>query len=130
MLSEDSTSLIEMTHRDNAGPFCLMLMAHLFKQCVLLTVQARLTAALKSSQPTAVFVLYPAGAITWHAHPHNAQYELYDPSLLAFSVDLVHDMDRRFGFAPKHTIFLVRLHGFLARLWLILALHARAACMT
>jgi hypothetical protein len=50
-----------------------------------------------------------AGAITWHAHPHNAQYEFYDPSLLQFSVDLVHDLDRRFGFEPKHTIFLVRL---------------------
>jgi hypothetical protein len=32
---------------------------------------------------------------------------LYDPSLLQFSVDMVHDLDRRFGFAPKHTIFLV-----------------------
>ncbi|WIA38239.1 hypothetical protein OEZ86_001582 [Tetradesmus obliquus] len=52
-----------------------------------------------------------SGAITWHAHPHNAQYELYDPSLLAFSVDLVHDMDRRFGFAPKHTIFLRDVPG-------------------
>lgn len=51
-------------------------------------------------------VLCP-GAITWHAHPHNAQYELYDPSLLEFSVDLVHDLDRRFGFKPKHTIILV-----------------------
>lgn len=52
-----------------------------------------------------------SGAITWHAHPHNAQYELYDPSLLRFSFQLTHDLDRRFGFAPKHTAILVRLHG-------------------
>ncbi|KAF6263057.1 hypothetical protein COO60DRAFT_1635480 [Scenedesmus sp. NREL 46B-D3] len=51
------------------------------------------------------------GAITWHAHPHNAQYELYDPSLLQFSVDLVHDLDRRFGFEPKHTIILRDVPG-------------------
>lgn len=48
------------------------------------------------------------GSITYHAHPHKAQLEFYDPSLLEFSFDLTHDMDRRFGFKPKTTMLLVR----------------------
>lgn len=48
------------------------------------------------------------GAITWHAHPHNAQYEFYDTSLLEFSSQLTHNLDKRFGFKPKHTAILVR----------------------
>lgn len=54
----------------------------------------------------AVAVLH-AGAITWHAHPHNAQYELYDESLLRYSFDFTHELDARFGFKPKHTAILV-----------------------
>lgn len=50
-----------------------------------------------------------AGAITWHAHPHNAQYEFYDTSLLEFSFDLTHDLDRRFGLERKDTVILVSL---------------------
>jgi len=48
------------------------------------------------------------GAITWQAHPHNAQYELYDTALLEFSFDMTHDLDRRFGLRHKHTATLVR----------------------
>lgn len=47
------------------------------------------------------------GDITWHAHPHNAQYELYDSSLLEFSLQLVHDLDDRLGMPRKRTLVLV-----------------------
>lgn len=64
--------------------------------CPNATTVAAVTAAIRS------------GAITWHAHPHNAQYELYDPSLLAASFELTHELDRRFGLPRKHTAILVR----------------------
>eukprot|EP00775_Hariotina_reticulata_P006744 gene6744-6964_t len=51
------------------------------------------------------------GAIIWQAHPHNAQYELYDAALLAFSFDLTHDLDRKFGFRHKHTATLRDVPG-------------------
>lgn len=51
------------------------------------------------------------GDITWHAHPHNAQYEFYDTSLLAYSFDLTHELDRRFHKPHKHTAILVRPGG-------------------
>jgi hypothetical protein len=69
-------------------------------QCPNSTTTAAVTDAIKS------------GAITWHAHPHNAQYEFYDTSLLQFSFDLTHDLDRRFGLPPKHTAILVRVGGW------------------
>lgn len=47
------------------------------------------------------------GTITWHAHPHNAQYEFYDSSLLEYSFDLTHDLDRQFKLPPKQTAILV-----------------------
>lgn len=62
-----------------------------------------------STTTAAVLDAIKSGAITWHAHPHNAQYEFYDTSLLEFSFDLTHDLDRQFGFAPKHTAILVSL---------------------
>lgn len=45
-----------------------------------------------------------AGDIHWHALPHNAQVEVMDASLLAFSVQLTHDLDRRFGLPAKRTM--------------------------
>lgn len=62
-----------------------------------------------STTAAAVTEAIESGAITWHAHPHNAQYEFYDTSLLQFSFDLTHDLDRRFGLPPKHTAILVRV---------------------
>ena len=44
------------------------------------------------------------GDITWHALPHNAQLELFDPSLLEFAVQLTHGLDKRFGLPPKLTM--------------------------
>lgn len=64
-----------------------------------------------STTTAAVLDAIKSRAITWHAHPHNAQYEFYDRSLLEFSFDLTHDLDRRFGFPLKHTVILVRLIG-------------------
>lgn len=61
-----------------------------------------------TSTKAAVEEAMRSGAITWHAHPHNAQYELYDTSLLEFSFELTHDLDRRFGVKRKHTAILVR----------------------
>lgn len=60
-----------------------------------------------STTTAAVVEAIRSGAITWHAHPHNAQYEFYDV-LLEFSFDLTHDLDRRYGLRPKHTAILVR----------------------
>ena len=47
------------------------------------------------------------GDITWHAHPHNAQYEVFDTSLLQHSFDFTHELDRRFNLPLKHTAILV-----------------------
>ncbi|KAF8062055.1 hypothetical protein HT031_004315 [Scenedesmus sp. PABB004] len=52
-----------------------------------------------------------SGAITWHAHPHNAQYELYDASLLSAATALVHGLDARFGLPPKRTVVLRDVPG-------------------
>ena len=41
-----------------------------------------------------------AGHITWHALPFNAELAL---GSLGFSVQLTHDLDKRFGLAPKAT---------------------------
>jgi hypothetical protein len=45
-----------------------------------------------------------AGDITWHAFPHNAQLEIMDPRLIQAGIQLTHDLDSRFGLAPKHTL--------------------------
>jgi hypothetical protein len=58
---------------------------------------------------TAVADAVRQGVITWHAHPHNAQHEFYDQSLLEFSVKFTHDLDRRFGQPLKRTLVLVGL---------------------
>lgn len=52
-----------------------------------------------------------SGAITWHAHPHNAQYELYDVSLLEGACELVGQLDDQFGLRRKATAILVRRLG-------------------
>lgn len=44
------------------------------------------------------------GDITWHAFPHNAQLELFDPSLLGWAVGMTHELDRRFGLPNKLTM--------------------------
>lgn len=43
-----------------------------------------------------------------HAHPHKADAEVYDRSLLEFATDLTHELDARFGQPPKKTLLLVR----------------------
>jgi hypothetical protein len=60
-----------------------------------------------STTTAAVVDAIRSGAITWQAHLHNTQYEVYDVSLLEFGFDLTHDLDRRFGLRPKHTAILV-----------------------
>lgn len=45
-----------------------------------------------------------AGDITWHAFPHNAQLEIMDPVLIQAGIQLTHDLDARFGLAPKRTL--------------------------
>ncbi len=47
------------------------------------------------------------GDITWHAMPFNLQFEMADPGLLGFAVDMVHEMDERFNKTLKRTISLV-----------------------
>lgn len=44
------------------------------------------------------------GTITWHAMPHVAQLELFDPGLLEYAVQLTHKLDREFGLPPKQTM--------------------------
>ena len=44
------------------------------------------------------------GIIYWHAFPFNAQLEFMDEELLRSSVRLTHDLDARFGLAPKCTL--------------------------
>lgn len=44
------------------------------------------------------------GDITWHAFPHNAQLEIMDPRLIQAGIQMTHDLDSRFGQAPKHTL--------------------------
>lgn len=39
--------------------------------------------------------------ITWHAFPFNAEPELLTPELLALSLQLTHDLDKKFGVPPK-----------------------------
>lgn len=51
------------------------------------------------------------GDLYWHAFPHNAQVEVMDSWLFEYGVQLVHDLDTRFGLAPKVTMSQVRGHG-------------------
>jgi len=44
------------------------------------------------------------GWIRWHAFPHNAQLSVMDESMVEFGVDLVHDLDKRFGVPPKRVL--------------------------
>ena len=44
------------------------------------------------------------GHITWHAFPHNAQFEIMDPSLIDAGLALTRQLDARFGLANKTTL--------------------------
>lgn len=68
---------------------------HMGLQCPNATTVAAVTRAIQR------------GDITWHAHPHNAQYEVYDTSLLEFSFDFTHALDDSFKLPHKHTAILV-----------------------
>ncbi|GAB4813534.1 hypothetical protein N2152v2_000580 [Parachlorella kessleri] len=52
------------------------------------------------------------GDITWHAFPHNAQLELFDPGLLEYAVQLTHGLDERFGLPRKLTMSQRDVPGF------------------
>lgn len=43
-----------------------------------------------------------------HAHPHKADLEVYDRSLLEFATDMTHQLDATFGQPRKKTLLLVR----------------------
>ena len=45
-----------------------------------------------------------AGDIFWHAMPFNTQTEMFDAPLLQYAVELTHELDARFGQAPKITM--------------------------
>ena len=44
------------------------------------------------------------GDIYWHALPFNGQLEFFDVSLLEFAVQMTHEIDVKFGLAPKRTM--------------------------
>jgi hypothetical protein len=44
-----------------------------------------------------------AGDITWQAFPHNPELGIMDPSLIAFGVQMTHDLDDQFGLPHKTT---------------------------
>lgn len=41
------------------------------------------------------------GWITWHAFPFNAEPELLNPEMLGLSLQLTHDLDKKFGLPLK-----------------------------
>lgn len=49
--------------------------------------------------------------VTWHAGPFNVQYELMDPSLAAYAVDLAHQLDAKFGVPRKSVVSLKDVPG-------------------
>ncbi|KAJ8302871.1 hypothetical protein KUTeg_019267 [Tegillarca granosa] len=64
-------------------------------------------AEIKLQCPTAVEVskfeeAIKAGYITWHAGPMNMQFEMMDPSIAKFSLQLSEDLDKRFDIVRKH----------------------------
>ncbi|KAK9798230.1 hypothetical protein WJX73_010911 [Symbiochloris irregularis] len=61
-------------------------------QCPNATSKAAFEAAVKQ------------GDIHWHAMPFNTQVEMFDPGLLKAAVQLAHDLDAKFGLAPKRTM--------------------------
>ena len=48
------------------------------------------------------------GDMYWHALPFNGQLEFFDVSLLEFAVQMTHEIDVKFGLAPKRTMSQVR----------------------
>lgn len=52
------------------------------------------------------------GHITWHAMPYNPHYELFDPPLLRYALNLTHSLDSAFGLPRKAS---VKAHGTLGK---------------
>lgn len=51
------------------------------------------------------------GVITWQGNAFNVQAALMDPSLYRFNLEMAHELDRRFGKAPKRTVSLRDVPG-------------------
>ena len=44
------------------------------------------------------------GDIVWHAMPFNSELELFDSSMVDFSIQLTHDLDKKMGRDPTITM--------------------------